>query len=128
MDPISLILAALAAGAADAAKDTASEAIKDAYSGLKSLVKRHFGGKPASEAALDEFENDQDTWEKPLKKGLAESGAADDKEVLALAQRLLEITEAGPVAASKYSVDAHASTGVAIGDHAQATVHQSDRG
>jgi hypothetical protein len=47
MDPISAILAALAAGAAAAAKETASSAIKDAYVGLKSLIKKKpRGGAP----------------------------------------------------------------------------------
>ena len=31
MDPVSVVLAALAAGATAAAKDTASQAVKDAY-------------------------------------------------------------------------------------------------
>ena len=43
MEPISLILAALAAGAAAAAKDTAGTAVKDAYEGLKALIKKKFG-------------------------------------------------------------------------------------
>src|SRR5260221_294127 len=38
MDPLSLILAAITAGAAASAKDTASAAIKDTYQGLKALV------------------------------------------------------------------------------------------
>ena len=46
MDPISLIVAALAAGASAAVKDTAGQAVKDAYSGLKALVKRKLGVEP----------------------------------------------------------------------------------
>ena len=34
MDPVSLIVTALTAGAAVALKDTASQAVKDAYDGL----------------------------------------------------------------------------------------------
>lgn len=37
MEPISLILAALAAGAVAAAKDTAGTAVKDAFLGLKKI-------------------------------------------------------------------------------------------
>ncbi|CCI17590.1 exported hypothetical protein [Microcystis aeruginosa PCC 9807] len=40
MEPISLILAALAAGATGAAKDTAGTAVKDAYESLKALIKK----------------------------------------------------------------------------------------
>jgi hypothetical protein len=39
MEPISLILAALVAGAVAAAKDTAEKGVKDAYEGLKTLIK-----------------------------------------------------------------------------------------
>ena len=45
MDPVTLILTALAAGAALGVKDTASAAVKDAYEGLKALVKKRFAGR-----------------------------------------------------------------------------------
>jgi hypothetical protein len=38
MDPVTLIVPALVAGAASAAQDTASNAVKDAYSGIKALL------------------------------------------------------------------------------------------
>ena len=41
MEPISLILAALVAGATAATKDTAGAAVKDAYEGLKALIKKN---------------------------------------------------------------------------------------
>ena len=40
MDPITLIVTALAAGAALGVKDAASSAVKDAYAGLKALVSK----------------------------------------------------------------------------------------
>ena len=48
MEPISLILAALAAGAVAAAKDTAGTAVKDAYESLKALIKKKFAEKGGS--------------------------------------------------------------------------------
>jgi hypothetical protein len=90
MDPVTLIVSALVAGAASAAKD-ASNAVKDAYSGLKTLLQRCFQGKPAAEAALAEAETDPGTWEKPLAKAVAEHGS--DEEVLALAQQLLQLLQ-----------------------------------
>jgi Flp pilus assembly pilin Flp len=42
MDPISLIITALVAGALAATKDTAETAVKDAYQGLKTLIKKKF--------------------------------------------------------------------------------------
>ena len=38
MDPVTLIVTALAAGAAEALKDGAAEAVKGAYARLRSLV------------------------------------------------------------------------------------------
>ena len=39
MDPVTLILTALAAGATASLKDTANQTVKDAYNGLKALIK-----------------------------------------------------------------------------------------
>jgi hypothetical protein len=47
MDPITLIVAALAAGAALVLKDTASSAARDAYAGLKALVRKRPASRPA---------------------------------------------------------------------------------
>jgi hypothetical protein len=56
MDPISLIIAALAAGAIAGVKNTAGQAVNDAYAGLKALVRRRFAGNRDAEAALDQSE------------------------------------------------------------------------
>ena len=49
MDPITLIVTALAAGAALGAQDTVSAMVKDAYAGLKVLVRKRLGGGPGAE-------------------------------------------------------------------------------
>ncbi len=51
-----MVLAAVAAGATAAAKDTASQAVRDAYAGLKALVNKRFEKKPQAEMALAEYE------------------------------------------------------------------------
>ncbi len=86
MDPISLIIAALVAGAAKAAGDAAP----DAYKGLKALIKSKFAGKPKSEMVLEEHEQDPETYEAPLKKKLAEAGADKDEEIIKKAESLLK--------------------------------------
>jgi hypothetical protein len=53
MEPISLIIAALGAGAIAAAKDTASTAVKDAYQGLKTLIKKKFESEPKAQMVLE---------------------------------------------------------------------------
>ena len=46
MDPITLIVTALAAGAASALQDGASAVVKDAYARLKALVSKRFACRP----------------------------------------------------------------------------------
>ena len=57
MEPITLILTALVAGATAAAKDTAGQAIKDSYTGLKGLIKQRFADKDKADSAaiLDKY-------------------------------------------------------------------------
>jgi hypothetical protein len=86
MDPITLILTALVAGAAKAAGDT----IPDAYKGLKALIQKKFAGKPVAEAMLDEHEKDPETHAAKLKKNLVEAGVDQDEEILKAAQELLK--------------------------------------
>lgn len=98
MDPVSLILAALTAGAAAAAKDTAAAAIKDAYQALKGLVQRKVAGQPAATVVLEEHVKDPDTYAAPLKKKLLEAAADQDGAILKAARALLELTAPPPAA------------------------------
>lgn len=87
MDPVTIIVCALAAGAAAGLKPTAEKAIKDAYEGLKSLIQREYGNvsvealeaKPASEAKQASVAED-----------LADAGASEDPALLDQAKALLD--------------------------------------
>jgi hypothetical protein len=46
VDPVTLIVTALAAGAGTGLTDAASAAVRDAYQGLKVLVKKRVAGRP----------------------------------------------------------------------------------
>lgn len=97
MEPVTLIVAALAAGAQAALQDTAGTAIKDAYEGLKSLIVRKFGKQPV----LDSLEQKP---ESKLKQASAEedlAAAAKDEQVLASALELLRTVERENPAAAK---------------------------
>lgn len=103
MDPISAIAAALAAGATAALKDSATDAIKTAYRGLKDLVAAKFSSvnvgqleaKPESEARRALVAED-----------LAEAGAVDDAELLAAAKTLLgHLAAQGAEGAAALGVD-----------------------
>lgn len=122
MDPISLLLAALAAGTTAAAKDTVDQAVKDGYAALKALICKRFAGKPTAETALAEYEKDEETWKKPLQKALTEVGADRDEAILQQAQRLLEQIHPQQASQGKYNINIGEARGNVIGDNAQ--VHQ----
>jgi hypothetical protein len=117
MDPITLILSALVAGATAAAKETATEAVKDAYHGLKALVQRRFSGKPVAETALGEYEKEPEMWKEPVRGALTEIGADKDEEIIKAAQALMEKADPQGHAQGKYNVQfAGPVYGATIGD------------
>lgn len=119
MDPITLIVTALAAGAALGAQDTVSAMVKDAYAGLKALAKKRLGGRPGAELVLARHEQAPETWQAPLMAELAETGADGDRDLIAAAQALLDLIGGAEGRAGKYTVDARGAQGVQIGDHNQ---------
>lgn len=96
MDPVTLIVTALTAGAAAGSQSFVTDAIKDAYAGLKALIKRKFAGKASAEVALAEHETDPETWQAPLKKVLIQEHLDQDTQILQAAQALLDQIQAQP--------------------------------
>jgi hypothetical protein len=82
----------------------AKQGLKDAYAGLKSLVKKCFGDRHAADVVLEEHEKDPETYHAPLEKYLRESGAAQDAQVLEAAQKLLALVDPGGFRGSQYAV------------------------
>ena len=121
MEPVSMILTALAVGAAAAAKETASQAIKDGYTGLKALIHQRFADRPKAKIVLTEYEQDADTWEKPLQKSLVEVGADQDEELIRQAQQVLKLVNPQQASQGKYNVQIGEGKGIVIGDNAQVT-------
>jgi hypothetical protein len=117
----SLILAALAAGAAAAAKDTASQAIKDAYAGLKALVQKRFADKPEAEMALTQHEKKPEVWQEPLKDSLTETGADKDEEIIRQAQQVMKLVNPQQASQGKYNIQIGEGKGIVIGDNVQVT-------
>jgi hypothetical protein len=117
MDPVTLVVAALAAGAAHGVSDTASAAVKDAYAGLKAKVRGWFGGSASREVVLAEHEKSPETWQTPLTAALTESGAANDPAVIEAAQQLMALLDAAGTQSGKYRVDLRGVQGVQVGDH-----------
>lgn len=116
MDPVTLIVVALGAGALAGAKDAASSAVTDAYASLRELLKRRFAGKQNAELVLARHQGAPQTWKAPLETTLKESGIDRDQEVIAAAQALMALLDAGGTQAGKYTVDLQGAQGVQIGD------------
>jgi hypothetical protein len=117
MDPVTLIVTALAAGAAMGMQDTASAMIKDAYAGLKAMVNRRLGGGPNADYLLAKHEQAPETGQAPLSAELAQVGADRDDDMIAAAQALLELVGKAGQAKEKYAVDVRGAQGVQVGDH-----------
>jgi hypothetical protein len=124
MSAVEVITAALAAGAGVGVKDTASAAVKDAYAGLKALLKRRLGARDDEVVqALDADETEPSVWQARIGDALAESGAIDDQQILDAARRLLTAADPGQARALHTDVDTNYG---AIGEfHAPVTFHQA---
>lgn len=116
MDPVALVLNALASGAAQGVADAASDAVRSAYVGLKMLVAAKFAGNKSAELSLEEHAADPDTWQAPLSKALTASGAAKDAAVLEAAQLVMAVLDPAGTVRGKYQVDLRDVQGVQVGD------------
>jgi RIP homotypic interaction motif len=117
MDPIPLIVTALAAGAAAALQDGAKSAVKTGYAQLRELAKKRFKNSAGGEYLLHKHEMAPDTWHAPLTAELAEAGAANDDDLITAAQELMKLLDTAGSQAGKYLVSMQTSHGVQIGDH-----------
>jgi hypothetical protein len=120
VEPITLILAALAAGASsgilDSLKDSAKEAATAAYQRVHDLVRRRFRGNASAEVMLAEHQADPETYAGPLAKKLSQAGAADDTELVAAATALMELIDQTAAKAGKYNVTMNNVQGAQVGD------------
>lgn len=102
MDPVSLVVIALAAGAAAGLKSTAEAAVRDAYAGLKAFIRSRYAQvdltpleqKPASEAKRASLTED-----------LEQAGAAEDEELFERARSLVAVLRSHQVDAAPVGVD-----------------------
>ena len=88
MEPITMIMAALAPAAAEGAKAVARVVAPDLYNALKDRIQKKLAGKPTAEMVLAEYEKDPQTYGKPLEKCLVEAGVDHDAEILALLEQI----------------------------------------
>ena len=101
VDPITLVVTAVALGASAGLTDTATQAVKDAYSGLKTLLARR-----RVDVSGVERRPDSDAQRAALTETLTDIPDVVDEEVLAAARAVTEAVAAHePVAAAAVGVD-----------------------
>ncbi|WP_418346038.1 hypothetical protein [Rhodococcus pyridinivorans] len=92
MEPVTLIVAAIALGASDGARETTKQAIGDAYTAVKDWVTARYSSVTAEVEGLEQ-EPEEELRRALLAKKLDRAGAGDDVELLGLAQALLAAVE-----------------------------------
>jgi hypothetical protein len=117
MDPVTLIVTALAAGAASALQDDAKDAVKAVYARLRDMLRVRFSGRRVGELALAEHEAAPGMWEPQLRAELAATGAESDAELVDAAQALLSLVDPAGVRGGKYYVSIRGGQGIQVGDH-----------
>jgi protein subunit release factor A len=90
MEPVSLVLGALASGALAGTSDTAKNAVAELYS----RVRARFRGDSDAEKALALFEKSPDKMAAMLAAELERLGLLQDGEIARLSQQILDLTAA----------------------------------
>jgi hypothetical protein len=129
MDPITgAIVAGLASGAAEGLAG-------QAYQTLTAAIRRKKGEDSNLAEAVDKLEQRPESpgWQEEVATQVQATDAAQDPELLALAERLiaaLEETQAGQQALSRYNIELEDSQVGVIGDHAhvEGGIHLGDSG
>ncbi len=124
MDPISLIVQALVVGVSTALKDTAGSAVKDAYAGLVSLVRRRLGRAGAPD--VDEMEQNPAADTTALATKLQASDAGLDLELVRAAAVLMQHVDPGGARAGRYTVTVTGGKGVVVGNEGTVTMNFND--
>jgi len=87
MDPVSVVVTALVAGAAAGVKPAAEQAVKDAYAGLKALIQRKWQQVSVSQL---EANPTSEARQAVVKEDLTQANAANDRDLLTAADKVLD--------------------------------------
>ncbi len=119
MEPLTLLLNAVIAGAAAALKPAAENAVKDTYNALKEIIKQRW-----NRVAIDHIEGDPTSKARQaaLEEDLQKTGAFRDPEVLRQAQQVIAVVNQSDAAKA-----AAAAAGISIEKlKAGASIHLED--
>jgi len=117
MDPVALIVTALAEGTALELQDTSATAVQDAYASLWARVRKRLAGRPEGATVLARHAEAPQTWEVPLSVALTAAGAACDTDLIAAATNLLRLADEPGFRSGKYAVDSPGPQAAQITDH-----------
>jgi hypothetical protein len=122
MEPLTIITTALITGAAMASKDVAAQAVKDAYTGLRTLILRKFGTQKEVKPAIEGVEKRPESKSRQgvLKEELELAEVAKDTQIVEQAQALLALLEQQDEGGAKYQADLKGSGAIAQGKGATA--------
>jgi hypothetical protein len=123
VEPISLILAALAAGASAGISGTVSRAVQDSYAGLRAKVVDALRGDPESVKVLERHETQPQLFHDEMRQLVSAQGLHEDQGLLQAAQLFLALVDPAGAAKGRYSIDARDSQGLIAGDHNTVTQH-----
>ena len=99
MDPITVaIISAITAGVASGTKDVASQAVSDAYGALKAMLRKRLGDDSPAVEAIGKLEKRPTSagWQEEVQAELAAAEVANEPELVATAERLLEALKETP--------------------------------
>jgi hypothetical protein len=116
MDPITIIVTALVAGAAAGLKPTAEQVVKDAYAGIKVIIKRKY-----ARVSVDTLEGDpaSEARKSVVREDLQKANAGEDAELLLQAKAVLD-------AVREYAPRSAAEVGVSIEELEAQSLHVRD--
>ena len=118
MDPLTLVVVAVALGASEGARETAKNVVTDSYAALKQYITRRYASVTADLEGV-ESEPEEELRRQLLAKKLDQAGAAGDQDLQQLAQVVVdEVAEHAPGAAAIVGVQL---TRVAVGGHVTIT-------
>ena len=110
---LELMIAALVAGAVAGLTGVATDAIKDAYAGLKGMLASKFGKTKGAIDALEDDPKDEDA-QKLVTKRLTEANAVTDADVQAAANKLVAALKAAGISLGSVSQSATGDGNVQI--------------
>lgn len=103
VDPLTIVVAAIALGAQEGVRETVAAAVKDTYAGLKRLITDRYKGVDPTAV---ENKPSSDAKRASLQEDLKDAGAEQDADLLAAAKAVIEAVRAdNPQAGDLIGVD-----------------------